>query len=134
MKVSGLSNQWKTRDGLFDSFAAGLNEESDPMLLERCRAVHQLLETLESIDGPDLWVGTSHSLMHFLLQDAKHQFDEVRCFVQVYAYEMSDDPPQCAYRIGFSMNGADWDDTDLSDPLEAAQLIKRLLGFAGDQA
>ena len=131
MKVSGLTNQWKTREGLFDSFVMGLSAHSDPILHERCGAVHRLLESLESIDGPDLWVGTSHSLMHFVLRDTSHQFDHIPTFVHAYTYDVSDDPPKCGYRVGFSLTGGDWEYTDLNDPLEAAKLIERLLRSTG---
>ena len=131
MNVRGLSNQWKTRDGLFDSFACHLSAHSSPILHERCGAVHRLLESLESIDGPDLWVGTSHSLMHFVLRDTTHQFDDAPTFVHAETYDITDDPPQCGYRVGFSLTGADWEYTDLTDSLEAARLIDRLLRSTG---
>ena len=69
MNVSGLSNQWKTRDGLFDSFVAHLSAHSSPILHERTAAAWRLLESLESLDGSDVWVGTSHNQMNFLSRD-----------------------------------------------------------------
>ncbi|MEM6689903.1 MAG: hypothetical protein AAF664_10775 [Planctomycetota bacterium] len=127
MKISGLSNQWKTRDGLFGSFIDGLCDRSDPILHQRCLAIRRLLESLESIDGPDIWVGTSHQLMHFVLRDATHPFDQVSSFVHAHTYDISADPPECGYRIGFSLTGAEWEYTICTDPIDAAKLIERLI-------
>ena len=131
MNVSGLSNQWKTRDGLFDSFVAHLSAHSAPILHERTAAVWRLLESLESIDGPGVWVGTSHNLMHFVTRDTTHEFDRVPTFVNAETFDVSDAPPQCGYRVGFSLSGYGWDYAEVTDALEAARLIERLLRSTG---
>ena len=131
MKVSGLSNQWKTRDGLFDSFVAHLSAHSSAILHERTAAVWRLLESLESIEGPVVWVGTSHNLMHFVLRDTTHEFDHIPTFVNAETFDVSDDPPQCGYRVGFSLTGDGWEYTDFTDALDAAKKIERLLRSTG---
>ena len=131
MNVSGLSNQWKTRDGLFDSFVAHLSAHSSPILHERTAAAWRLLESLESLDGSDVWVGTSHNQMNFQPRDTTHEFDRMPTFVTAETFDISDDPPQCGYRIGFSLTGDDWEHNDFTDALEAAKLIERLLRSTG---
>lgn len=64
MKLSGLSRQWQTRDQLFAAFAD--HEET-----------WSLLQCLENMDGPDLWVGSSHRFLRFLAQDSGLWPDEI---------------------------------------------------------
>ena len=64
MKLSGLARQWQTRDQLFAAFAD--HEET-----------LSLLQCLENMDGPDLWVGSSHRFLRFLAQDSGLWPDEI---------------------------------------------------------
>ena len=59
MTLSGVTWQWRSRDGLFAALA------------ER-QAALRLLEILESVDGPDLWVETTDRKLHFHATDVAH--------------------------------------------------------------
>lgn len=131
MRISGLSNQWKTRDGLFATYAVAHDSNADPICNERSRVIRDLLLYLESLAGPDLWIGTSHRMLNFNLRDTSHELDHLPSFLTVHTYTITDDPPQCGYRIGYSLTGAEWEYTDLTDALDAAALIKRLLRATG---
>jgi len=65
MQLTGLSNQWKDR--LVQVF------EPDPSGSERCqeryRGIQRLFQHLATIDGPDLWVGSSLSSLGFCARD-----------------------------------------------------------------
>jgi hypothetical protein len=129
MRISGLSNQWKTRDGLFGEFAD--EPEFDPVCNERSRVIRELLLHLESRDGPDLWIGTSHRLLNFNLRDTTYQFDRIPTFVTVESFDITRDPPTCGYRVGFSITGDQWEHHDIIDVEEAASMILRLIPGAG---
>lgn len=71
MRVTGLKHQWG--DQLFVQF------EPDPEAPEHCQkrdlAIQTLLTYLKTVDGPDLWVGTSHSLLNFCARDTRDRDD-----------------------------------------------------------
>lgn len=67
MRITGLNNQWGDR--LFDRFAPDPN--SDIVCQVRDEAIQKLLRYLTTIDGPDLWVGTSHSQLNVCARDAR---------------------------------------------------------------
>jgi hypothetical protein len=133
MRISGLSNQWKTRDGLFGMYAVAEDPDpgADPVCNECSRITRELLLRLEQFDGPDIWIGTSHRMLNFNLRDTTHQFDHIPSFLTVVAFDVQRDPPKCGYRVGFSLTGADWEEHDIIDVQEAADMILRLLRDAG---
>ena len=69
MKISGLANQWMTRDGLFASFYSEPYTDPSGRLDVRDQMVLELLSHMESLDGNDIYVGTSHSLLNFNTRD-----------------------------------------------------------------
>lgn len=81
MRITGLSNQWGDR--LFDQFVPDPN--SDIRSQVRDEAIQKLLRHLTVIDGPDLWVGTSHSQLNFCARDARDRSE----LVPVLAYLVS---------------------------------------------
>ena len=83
MKVSGLSNQWQSRDGLVLRFAQIDPETEFSNLPEWGKMFLLLLEELESLDGPDLFIGTSLGEMNFNLRDTIRQSDRVPSFALV---------------------------------------------------
>lgn len=131
MRISGLSNQWKTRDGLFYAVAEDPDPAADRLCNERYRVTRELLLHLEQLEGPDIWIGTSHRMLNFNLRDTTHQFDHIPSFLTVVAFDVQRDPPKCGYRVGFSLTGADWEEHDIVDVREAANMILRLLPGAG---
>lgn len=125
LRISSLSNQWQTRDGLFGAFAD--EPEGAPVCNERSRVIRELLLHMERRDGPDLWIGTSHGQLNFNLRDTTHQFDDIPPFITVEAFDIASDPPACGYRIGFSLTGGNWEHHDVIDVKEAAIMILRLI-------
>lgn len=114
MKISGLSNQWKTRDGLFDGVMSNLITVTDEkwrkqyeLLNERVRTIQRLFLRLEALDGPDVWIGSSHLNYNIYLRDTTHATDCVRPVVYVEAYEITRDPPRCGYRFRFNLIGSE---------------------------
>lgn len=73
MRITGLSNQWGDR--LLEQFVP--NPNSDIRCQIRAEAIQKLLRYLTTIDGPDLWVGTSFSLPNFCARDTRDRFDRV---------------------------------------------------------
>ena len=128
MQISGLSNQWQTRDGLLDSFVRDLSAHSDAIMHEHCGAIQTLILHLETLDGPDVWIGTSHRQLNFLLCDARESMPP---FLTVESFDIQLDPPQCGYRIGFSLTGADTEYHDIPNVADAGAMIQRLLRGAG---
>ncbi|TWT50658.1 hypothetical protein Pla22_34010 [Rubripirellula amarantea] len=84
MKISGLANQWKTRDGLFANFDTEPYVNADGRLDIRGPMIKDLLTTLESRNGRDVYVGTSHSLLNFNTRDVSCDSDRVPSFARVY--------------------------------------------------
>ena len=73
MRITGLSNQWGERllEGL-------IHDEAGDRRFEICKErTLTLLQHLTTIDGPDLWVGTSHSLLNFCARDTNDPFDRI---------------------------------------------------------
>ena len=73
MKITGLSNQWGER--LWD---ISPRPGKSPGFFQYCNQyIRQLLQHLTTIEGPDLWVGTSHSQLNFCARDTTFNFDSV---------------------------------------------------------
>jgi hypothetical protein len=123
MRISGLSNQWETKDGLLESLAPA---DADPVFHERSRVIRELFSQLETSEGPDLWIGTSHRLMHIVRRDTTHQFDRIPTFLTVEAVIICRSPALFAFRIGFSLTGATWEYQDVTQPKDACRIIARL--------
>lgn len=127
MRITGLSNQWGDR--LFDQFVPNL--KSDIRCQIRDEAIQKLLRYLATIDGPDLWVGTSHSLLNFCARDARYKFDDVPPLAYL-------EPPLSGYRIAYPMprEFRAWPDTKVaghaSGVEEAAELL--LVAIASSDA
>lgn len=90
MRITGLSNQWGNR--LFDHFAPDRN--SDIRCQLRDEAIQKLLGYLITIDGPELWVGTSHSQLNFCARDTPDPFERVPSLAYL-------DSTLSAYRIAY---------------------------------
>lgn len=94
MRISGLSNQWQTRDGLFASFV-------DPNgTSEKARMMHELLLRLELCEGPDIWAGTSHNQVNLVYRDCPGSADRVPPFATMEVVRAGK-PLALGYRIGF---------------------------------
>jgi hypothetical protein len=136
MKISGLSNQWKTRDGLFDGVMSNLItvtdekwRKQDELHNERVRTIQRLFLQLESLEGPDVWIGSSHDNYNINLRDTIRPQDWVRPVVYVEAYDIMRDPPRCGYRFRFNLIG-DHNHSmehEVADLDEACAIIVRLL-------
>ena len=92
MRITGLSNQWGER--LLDRFVRteGVDRRSQ-LCNER---VLSLLQHLTKVDGPDLWVGTSHSQLNFCARDASHPSDRIPSLASL-------EPLQSGYRIVYDI-------------------------------
>lgn len=125
MRIIGLSNQWKTRDGLFATIA---HDPSAPTICnEQTRVIRELFWYLETLEGPDLWIGSSHRLFNFNLRDCENPLDRIPSLVTVQAYKISEQSPRCGYQVGFSLTGADWEYHFIDDVEEAGHMIRRLM-------
>jgi hypothetical protein len=136
MKISGLSIQAKTRDGLFEYVQRELRTPSEEKWRElderhnqRVYAMLHLLHKLETLEGPDIWVGTSWGLYNFNLRDVTSPLKRVPEVLTVETYEISRDPPRCGYRLDFNLTGLDEHRRkhEFADLDEACDVIVRLL-------
>lgn len=125
MRISGLLSQWKTRDGLF-AFIAD-KPTTYPIYNEELRVIRELFWYLETLEGPDLWIGSSHRLFNFNLRDCENPLDRIPSLVTVEAYKISEQPPRCGYQVGFSLTGADWEYHFIDNVEEAGHMIRRLM-------
>jgi hypothetical protein len=136
MRISGLSNQWKTRDGLLDGVKSNLIpvvegkwRKQDELHNERVHTIMRLLLQLESIEGPDIWIGSSLLSYNINLRDTTHAHDWVTPVVYVEAYVINPDPPRCGYRFRFNLTGSTkhFMEHEAADLDEACAVIVRLL-------
>lgn len=74
MRLSGLSNQHKTLKGLLEWFPENHERNCEQFTVP---TMGRLLRYLLLVDGPDLWVGSSMSLLNFNARDTMHQSDDV---------------------------------------------------------
>ena len=81
MPLTGLSNQWKSYDGLVDGFASGFRNSPDED--EKYRLITQLFENLNIAAESLIYVGTAHSLMNFSTRDAVSIKDRTQPFAYV---------------------------------------------------
>ncbi|WP_145221501.1 hypothetical protein [Planctomycetes bacterium TBK1r] len=81
MKLSGLSNQHKNLDGLLERFPESHERDCELYLVP---TVGRLLRHLLTIDGPDLWVGSSMSLLNFVARDTTYDTDDVPPLAYAY--------------------------------------------------
>ncbi|MEQ8852526.1 hypothetical protein [Gimesia sp.] len=96
MKISGLSIGWGDR--LWDQLEPDLEALQEDQ--ERSRGCLQFLRYLESIEGPDLWVGTSHSTLVFFLSDIQEDHIEVP---YVACVDISAGTPPALYMISYPL-------------------------------
>lgn len=73
MRITGLKHQWGDR--LLDQFVH--DDAVDDRIRKRDEFTLKLLQYLGTIDGPDLWVGTSHSQLNFCARDTTHESDRI---------------------------------------------------------
>ncbi len=109
MEIQGLSNQWKTWERLFESYAVGDN--ADEFIRGKYGGMQRLLLHLRSIDGPPLWAGTSHSQLNFVARDVTSQFERIPSLVTIDA-SWCDNELQCSFKIGYPLppEFRAWDD------------------------
>ena len=86
---------------------------------------------LQSLDGPDLWIGSSHARLNFNLRDTEYEFERIPSFVTVDAFDIQREPPECGLRVRYSLTGDDWEDHDVRDVSEAARMILRFIQRPG---
>ncbi len=72
MKLSGLSNQHVTLEGLLERFPETHERDGVNLLVP---TNGRLLRQLLTMEGPDLWVGSSMSLMNFVARNTTHDDD-----------------------------------------------------------
>lgn len=133
MRISGLSNQWETRDGLFDDFAALPSEgllEGIPCQYSKIR---ELFDSLERIEGPDVYIGTSLSAMNFSNRDVVHQNDRTQPFAFVHVVGKTQD--DLCYRtetrrLDGNRPTTEWITQDIKDADQTATLILEALLYA----
>lgn len=128
MKIAGLSNQWETRQGLYDSFAGRRGEEV-------ASRIRQLFDALEGSDGPDVFIGTSHSSMNFSNRDVVRPNDRTRPFAHVDVIRSSEDPRELCYRVRTreiqkKRPTTTWITREVQDPARAADIILDALPYA----
>jgi hypothetical protein len=83
MPIQGLSNQWKTYEGLIHLFAEIRGEDTQCPAEQQNRMIRHFLETLHAKPGPTIYVGTSHSLMNFSTRDVNSIHDRTQPFAYV---------------------------------------------------
>ncbi|WP_425396902.1 hypothetical protein [Aeoliella sp.] len=125
MEISGLSNQWETRHGLFDSFGSS----------SRGVAMRYLLLRLEAMDGPSVWGGTSHSTLNLVTRDVANYYDRIPSFVYIDAVESKSSPRKVLYRVKFRRVVGirptnQWVSCDVLDVDIAVSLILEALKYA----
>lgn len=135
MKISGLANQWMTRDGLFASFDSEPYTDRNGRLDIRDQMVLKLLAHLESLDGNDIYVGTSHSLLNFNTRDVVRPSDRVPPFAFMHVAWGSPKHDCWVYRVSSrrldrGRPTSDWYDVDCTSVAEAANLIVDALAYA----
>lgn len=81
MNLSGLSNQHKNLERLLERFPESHERDCDLYLVP---TVGRLLRHLLTIDGPDLWVGSSMSLLNFVARDTANDAEYVPPLVYAY--------------------------------------------------
>ena len=80
MEISGLSNQWQSRERLFSDFARIDPGTKVSELPEWAIKFSDLIHALEDMPGPDLFIGSSVSWMNFNNRDVRHPKDHVPSF------------------------------------------------------
>jgi hypothetical protein len=90
--MCGLSNQWKTRDGLLDRFVGDSTDEKYCL-------IRRLLELLDAHAKPMIYVGTSHSLMNFSNRDVVRADDRTEPFAYVDVVRLPPPATGCFYRV-----------------------------------
>lgn len=91
MRINGLSCQWQTRDRLLE-------------FLEECsrgEGMRRLLLYLESLEGPDLWAGTSHSTLNLNTRDVVRASDRVPPFIYIASLNEADVQTLDRYRLEY---------------------------------
>ncbi len=134
-RISGLSNQWRTREGLLESFALGLDANSDTTSVEACRMMQRFLLHLESFDSPGLWAGTSHSHVNLVVRDVVNKFDRVPPVATIGVIVKDSDPPGCVYPIGRRLVVGkrptnEWGCVDTADLDSATRLVLDALAYS----
>lgn len=134
VKISGLSNQWKSRDGLFRRFAQIDPDSELSTLPEWTQKFTSLIHALEGTEGPDIFIGSSLSCMNFNNRDAKSQNDNVPSFAYL---EILDDKTTGKYyyriekrRIANGRPTDEWLVETTEDPALVARHIRNAVDFA----
>lgn len=96
MKITGLTHHWGDR--LWEQFEPG------PQQSERCqrqnRGILKLLRYLETLDGPDFWIGdTTFGILDFCARDSQDEWDRVPVLASVETF--GSEP--FAYRVEYPL-------------------------------
>jgi len=132
MQLHGLSDQWGTRDELFAFFASTGFIDSRT---QRCDLALELLTHLESLEGPDIYVGTSHFDLLFSVRDTYSESDVVSIFATSTVVRSEQDAMERICRVGFRrIDGVrptrEWMKLDCHSAQDAALRIATARKFA----
>ncbi len=134
LKISGLSNQWQSRDGLLRRFAQIDPDAETSTLPEWAQKFFSLIHELERMEGPDIFIGSSLSCMNFNNRDTTSQHDRVPSFA--YLEILADKTSGTYYyriemrRIASSRPTDDWFAESTKDPALVAQYIRNAVDYA----
>ncbi len=128
MPIRGLSNQWKTREGLLEKFAP------DGASGKWC-AIRELLESLDARSLPVIYVGTSHSQMNFSNRDVVCDTDRTQPFAYVDVIESNPLRTAGCYRVSTrKIDGhrptTQWQHLDLFEQEVVVDLILDAFAYA----
>ncbi|MDB4778357.1 hypothetical protein OAG68_02760 [bacterium] len=134
LRISGLSNQWKSRDGLFRRFAHIDPDFAIVSLPSWAQKFCMLVHELESLTGPDLFIGSSLACMNFNTRDTKSRDDNVPSFAYVEILE-DKSSGEMYYQIAKRQicgvrPTTDWKNEITDKPDVAARLIREAADYA----
>lgn len=134
MRLSGLSNQWKTIDVVRSQFTCDQTDD-DPALDLHNQMIHDLLDFLLDQDGPCLYIGTSLSQLNFNTRDAYRQFDSVPSFATVHIRKRNRCDETLVYSVGYRLihrrrPTSHWTQSLTSEVQVAGMLVLNALAYA----
>ena len=98
MPISGLSNQWKSFDGLLNRFATVPGQPPDNPY-PKYQRITQLLVALNKATEYWIYVGTSHSQMNFVTRNSLTDADRTQPFAYVDVATDSSDSRKLVFRV-----------------------------------
>ncbi len=136
MLIRGLSNQWGSHEDLLASFHMNRADNRDSRSGQRARAMQQLLLHLGSIEGPDLWAGTSHSQLNLCSRDVVDDTDRIAPFLTIEAVFSKDACSLLRYRLAYrkvagNRPSAEWVESNVDDIEAATRIILEAIAYSG---